>query len=102
MCFFVTGSSLSHISSSSPSSTPTDSDSHGGVQTMHISESLTQHSFQTHSTPTSIIGAQEDDNSTPDGPADVVVPPPIASRPEKTKSIVSLYNKNNCKIFFLI
>lgn len=84
------GSSLSHISSSSPSSTPTDSDSHGGPQTMHISESLTQHSFQTQSTPTSVIGVQEEnDNSTPDGTAEVVIPPPIASRPEKTKSIVS-------------
>lgn len=64
---------------------------------MHISESLTQHSFQTQSTPTSVIGVQEDDNSTTDGMADVVVPPPIASRPEKTKSIVSIVNRMHAK-----
>ncbi|TMW48358.1 hypothetical protein DOY81_006553 [Sarcophaga bullata] len=63
------GSSLSRVSSSSPSSTPTDSELHGsnsGGNLIGVN-----------------IGANEDDIlGTPQPP-----PPPIASRPERTKSI---------------
>lgn len=86
------GSSFSHISTSSLSSTPTDSESHagGGGQTTHISESLSQHSLHTTS-PT-----HEDNGTVPvelfksgfaSQQMQVVPPPPIANRPERTKSI---------------
>ena len=80
---FRKGSSLSRLSSSSPSSTPTDSESHHGAQIMHISESLTQQSFQ--SPPSAYSSTHEDDQPS------VSPPPPIASRPERTKSIVSVF-----------
>lgn len=69
------GSSLSRVSSSSPSSTPTDSDSHTGPQMMfHASHSHT-HSLG----PPSHNSVHEEE-----------IAPPIASRPERTKSIVSV------------
>lgn len=83
--FEMAGSSLSRVSSSSPSSTPTDSDSHTGVQQstgsgppqmlIHVSHSAhSAHSF-----------VQSAHNST----HEEETAPPIASRPERTKSIVS-------------
>lgn len=85
------GSSFSHISTSSLSSTPTDSDSHaGGAQAMHISESLSQHSFHTTSPTHEDNGIANDlakmSNSHPIQ-LPLPPPPPIASRPERTKSI---------------
>lgn len=75
-------SSLSHVSSSTPSSTPTDSESHHSGQILHpvaVSESSTQQSLQI--TDNSVNEeASSDDNAPP--------PPPISSRPERTKSIV--------------
>lgn len=79
----ILASSLSHVSSSTPSSTPTDSESHHSGQILHpavISESSTQQSLQI--TDNSVNEeASSDDNAPP--------PPPISSRPERTKSIVS-------------
>lgn len=70
------------MSSSTPSSTPTDSESHHSGQILHpavISESSTQQSLQI--TDNSVNEeASSDDNAPP--------PPPISSRPERTKSIV--------------
>ncbi|CAD7093824.1 unnamed protein product [Hermetia illucens] len=68
------GSSLSRVSSSSPSSTPTDSESHTGPQVIPLSQS---HSHNL--VPSSHSSTNEDDIAPP--------PPPIASRPERTKSI---------------
>lgn len=78
----IAASSLSHVSSSSPSSTPTDSESHHSEQILHpaVSESSTQQSFQI--TDNSVNEEASSDESAP--------PPPISSRPERTKSIVSL------------
>lgn len=93
MFIHFVGSSQSHLSSSSPSSTPTDSESHTGAQIMHISESLTQQSFHTPSS--AHMSANEDDNT------DVMpapLPPPIASRPERTKSIVSTNLMSNFRL----
>lgn len=64
--FFCVGSSLSRVSSSSPSSTtPTEAET--GPQSYHS---------PAHATSSEI----EDE-----------APPPVASRPERTKSIVSVY-----------
>lgn len=82
-CVCKAASSLSHVSSSSPSSTPTDSESHHSGQILHpaVSESSTQQSLQI--TDNSVNEeASSDDNAPP--------PPPISSRPERTKSIVSV------------
>lgn len=66
------GSSLSRVSSSSPSSTPTDSESHGpGPQVLPTSHSIA------HSLAPSIHNSEHDEE----------IAPPIASRPERTKSI---------------
>lgn len=65
------GSSLSRVSSSSPSSTPTDSESHAGPQVIPLSQS---HSHNL--VPSSHSSTNEDE-----------IAPPIASRPERTKSI---------------
>ncbi|XP_055546160.1 serine/threonine-protein kinase Pak isoform X2 [Wyeomyia smithii] len=88
------GSSLSRVSSSSPSSTPTDSESHGpgGVNQVHLSSS--------HSQAYSLGPLSSHHNSTGDHDSDELgalssggsisgngIPPPIASRPERTKSI---------------
>ncbi|XP_053694036.1 serine/threonine-protein kinase Pak isoform X2 [Sabethes cyaneus] len=88
------GSSLSRVSSSSPSSTPTDSESHGpgGVSQVHLSSS--------HSQAYSLGPLSSHHNSTGDHDSDELgalssggsisgngIPPPIASRPERTKSI---------------
>lgn len=78
-------SSLSHVSSSTPSSTPTtDSESHHSAQIHQaVSESSTQQSLQI--TDNSLNDeASSDENLQPSPP-----PPPISSRPERTKSIVS-------------
>lgn len=75
---------MSHVSSSTPSSTPTDSESHHSGQILHpaVSESSTQQSLQI--TDNSVNEeASSDDNAPP--------PPPISSRPERTKSIVSFF-----------
>lgn len=77
-------SSLSHVSSSTPSSTPTtDSESHHSAQIHQaVSESSTQQSLQI--TDNSLNDEpSSDDNLQPSPP-----PPPITSRPERTKSIV--------------
>lgn len=90
------GSSLSRVSSSSPSSTPTDSEIHGsnsggliGVANLNIGSvsggshivSLSQsHSYNAFAI-SSHSSANEDDIVLP------ALPPPIASRPERTKSI---------------
>lgn len=82
---FSSASSLSHVSSSTPSSTPTtDSESHHSAQIHQaVSESSTQQSLQI--TDTSLNDEpSSDDNLQPSPP-----PPPISSRPERTKSIVS-------------
>lgn len=71
------------MSSSTPSSTPTDSESQHSGQILHpaVSESSTQQSLQI--TDNSVNEeASSDDNAPP--------PPPISSRPERTKSIVSV------------
>lgn len=83
-CFALAASSLSHVSST-PSSTPTDSESHHSGQILHpiVSESSTQQSF--HLTDISANEEASSDDSTPPPP------PPISSRPERTKSIVCLY-----------
>ncbi|XP_058823204.1 serine/threonine-protein kinase Pak-like isoform X2 [Topomyia yanbarensis] len=87
------GSSLSRVSSSSPSSTPTDSESHGpGVNQVHLSSS--------HSQAYSLGPLSSHHNSTGERDSDELgglssggsisgngIPPPIASRPERTKSI---------------
>lgn len=65
------GSSLSRVSSSSPSSTPTDSESHTGPNVLTSSQSHS-HNF----VPSSHSSSHEDE-----------IAPPIASRPERTKSI---------------
>lgn len=83
-----TASSLSHVSSSTPSSTPTDSESHHSGQILHpaVSESSTQQSLQI--TDNSVNEeASSDDNAPP--------PPPISSRPERTKSIVCVNHAIN-------
>uniref|UniRef100_A0A1L8DKS4 non-specific serine/threonine protein kinase n=1 Tax=Nyssomyia neivai TaxID=330878 RepID=A0A1L8DKS4_9DIPT len=72
------GSSLSRVSSSSPSSTPTDSESHGGPQVIQYN---THHHLPAHvpsiiPLPQSHFSSDQED-----------VAPPIASRPERTKSI---------------
>ncbi|XP_055848678.1 serine/threonine-protein kinase Pak isoform X2 [Episyrphus balteatus] len=90
------GSSLSRVSSSSPSSTPTDSEIHGsnsggligvanlniggvsgGTHTVPLSQSHSYNAFAT----SSHSSTNEDDIVLP------APPPPIASRPERTKSI---------------
>ncbi|XP_055902180.1 serine/threonine-protein kinase Pak isoform X2 [Eupeodes corollae] len=90
------GSSLSRVSSSSPSSTPTDSEIHGsnsggligvanlniggvsgGTHTVPLSQSHSYNAFAT----SSHSSTNEDDIALP------APPPPIASRPERTKSI---------------
>lgn len=79
---FIAASSLSHVSSGSPSSTPTDSESHHSGQILHpaVSESSTQQSLQI--TDNSVNEEAFSDECAP--------PPPISSRPERTKSIVSV------------
>ncbi|XP_059621674.1 serine/threonine-protein kinase Pak isoform X2 [Phlebotomus argentipes] len=68
------GSSLSRVSSSSPSSTPTDSESHPQVIQYNTHHHLPAHVPSLIPMP-QLAGDQED------------VAPPIASRPERTKSI---------------
>ncbi|GAB0100419.1 Non-specific serine/threonine protein kinase [Sergentomyia squamirostris] len=72
------GSSLSRVSSSSPSSTPTDSESHGGPQMIQYN---THHHLPAH-VPSLIPMLQSHLSSDQED-----VAPPIASRPERTKSI---------------
>lgn len=79
------GSSLSRVSSSSPSSTPTDSDSHAGPQVLSSS-----HSNAYSLAPSSHNSADNDNDE---------IAPPIASRPERTKSIVSHDCHYNCLFY---
>lgn len=84
------GSSLSRVSSSSPSSTPTDSETHS-----HVGHVVLQ-AINNHSIPTSISmqnnhGMHNLNHShSPRHSEEEEIAPPIASRPERTKSIVSI------------
>lgn len=83
------GSSLSRVSSSSPSSTPTDSESQS-----HVGHVVLQ-TINNHTTiPTSISmqnnhGVHNLNHSARSSGQEEEIAPPIASRPERTKSIVS-------------
>jgi hypothetical protein len=87
------GSSLSRVSSSSPSSTPTDSESHvGHVVLQSINNS-------NHSNIPTSISMQNNhhivhniSHSARSSEQEEEIAPPIASRPERTKSIVSYYS----------
>ncbi|XP_040157115.1 serine/threonine-protein kinase PAK 3 isoform X5 [Anopheles arabiensis] len=86
------GSSLSRVSSSSPSSTPTDSESHGGPGAQIISSSHSQAYSLGLSSHNSAGDHDSDDLGILSGSASGSIsgngiPPPIASRPERTKSI---------------
>lgn len=78
------------MSSSTPSSTPTDSESHHSGQILHpaVSESSTQQSLQITDNSVNEEASSGDDNAPP--------PPPISSRPERTKSIVK------CQSYFTL
>ncbi|XP_055635510.1 serine/threonine-protein kinase Pak isoform X2 [Toxorhynchites rutilus septentrionalis] len=84
------GSSLSRVSSSSPSSTPTDSEFHGpgGVGQVHLSQAYSLGPLSSHHN-----SAGDHDSDELGGPSSGGsisgngIPPPIASRPERTKSI---------------
>uniref|UniRef100_A0A182UHB0 non-specific serine/threonine protein kinase n=1 Tax=Anopheles melas TaxID=34690 RepID=A0A182UHB0_9DIPT len=85
-------SSLSRVSSSSPSSTPTDSESHGGPGAQIISSSHSQAYSLGLSSHNSAGDHDSDDLGILSGSASGSIsgngiPPPIASRPERTKSI---------------
>lgn len=83
------GSSLSRVSSSSPSSTPTDSDSHVGHVVL---QTISNNSNHSNNIPTSIsmqnnhIGHSVS-HSARSSEQEEEIAPPIASRPERTKSI---------------
>ncbi|XP_050068707.1 serine/threonine-protein kinase Pak isoform X1 [Anopheles maculipalpis] len=86
------GSSLSRVSSSSPSSTPTDSESHGGPGAQIISSSHSQAYSLGLSSHNSAGDHDSDELGVLSGSASGSIsgngiPPPIASRPERTKSI---------------
>ncbi|XP_021708525.1 serine/threonine-protein kinase PAK 1 isoform X2 [Aedes aegypti] len=89
------GSSLSRVSSSSPSSTPTDSESHGpgGVGQVHLSSSHSQaYSLGPLSSHHNSASGEHDSDelgglSSGGSISGNGIPPPIASRPERTKSI---------------
>ncbi|XP_053660842.1 serine/threonine-protein kinase Pak [Anopheles marshallii] len=86
------GSSLSRVSSSSPSSTPTDSESHGGPGAQIISSSHSQAYSLGLSSHNSAGDHDSDELGILSGSASGSIsgngiPPPIASRPERTKSI---------------
>uniref|UniRef100_A0A2M4AHY2 non-specific serine/threonine protein kinase n=1 Tax=Anopheles triannulatus TaxID=58253 RepID=A0A2M4AHY2_9DIPT len=87
------GSSLSRVSSSSPSSTPTDSESHGGPGAQVISSShsqayslgLSSHNSAGDHDSDEVLGVLS--GSASGSISGNGIPPPIASRPERTKSI---------------
>uniref|UniRef100_U5EZW5 non-specific serine/threonine protein kinase n=1 Tax=Corethrella appendiculata TaxID=1370023 RepID=U5EZW5_9DIPT len=91
------GSSLSRVSSSSPSSTPTDSESHGpGPQVISQSHShqyslgpLSSHHNSSENDHDDYIGCINTGQGGGGGSisGNGILPPPIASRPERTKSI---------------
>uniref|UniRef100_A0AAG5CU50 non-specific serine/threonine protein kinase n=1 Tax=Anopheles atroparvus TaxID=41427 RepID=A0AAG5CU50_ANOAO len=86
------GSSLSRVSSSSPSSTPTDSESHGGPGAQVISSSHSQAYSLGLSSHNSAGDHDSEELGVLSGSASGSIsgngiPPPIASRPERTKSI---------------
>uniref|UniRef100_A0A1Q3G094 non-specific serine/threonine protein kinase n=1 Tax=Culex tarsalis TaxID=7177 RepID=A0A1Q3G094_CULTA len=95
------GSSLSRVSSSSPSSTPTDSESHGGGVggQVHLSSShsqayslgpLSSHHNSAGDHDSDELGGISSSGGSITGSATNnggVIPPLIASRPERTKSI---------------
>lgn len=103
------GSSLSRVSSSSPSSTPTDSETQS-----HVGHVLLQNNH--HTIPTSISMQNNHGNhnnlhghSVHSSEHEEEIAPPIASRPERTKSIVSLIILNKllqlmlfCLIYFTV
>lgn len=97
------GSSLSRVSSSSPSSTPTDSESQSHVVLQTIN------SNHTANIPTSISMQNNHvlhniSNSARSSEQEEEIAPPIASRPERTKSIVShnvtVFTRNIITRFF--
>lgn len=85
------GSSLSRVSSSSPSSTPTDSESQS-----HVGHVVLQTINSNHTNIPTSISMQNNHvlhnicNSARSSGQEEEIAPPIASRPERTKSIVSL------------
>jgi hypothetical protein len=84
------GSSISRVSSSSPSSTPTDSESQSHVGHV-VLQTINNHS----NLPTSISMQNNHvihtiSNSARSSEQEEEIAPPIASRPERTKSIVSV------------
>lgn len=86
------GSSLSRVSSSSPSSTPTDSESQSHVGHVVLQ---TINSNHTANIPTSISMQNNHvlhniSDSARSSEQEEEIAPPIASRPERTKSIVSI------------
>lgn len=89
------GSSLSRVSSSSPSSTPTDSESHGGHVVLQTNLSLTTStSFQNNHV--GIVSAGQipiQSQSMHSSEQEEELGPPIANRPERTKSIVCILLK---------
>lgn len=94
------GSSLSRVSSSSPSSTPTDSESQS-----HVGHVLLQTINSNHTTniPTSISMQNNHvlhniNNSARSSGQEEEIAPPIASRPERTKSIVSITFPEMCRL----
>lgn len=87
------GSSLSRVSSSSPSSTPTDSESHVGHVALQSNHSLTPSSSLQNNHSGSIgLGGHNliQSHSVHSSEHEEEIAPPIASRPERTKSIVSI------------
>lgn len=103
------GSSLSRVSSSSPSSTPTDSESHGpgGVGQVHLSSSHSQaYSLGPLSSHHNSASGEHDSDelgglSSGGSISGNGIPPPIASRPERTKSIVSIICLALIPIYYL-
>jgi hypothetical protein len=83
------GSSLSRVSSSSPSSTPTDSDTHSHVGGHVVLQTINHHSIPTSISMHNNHGTHHNMNhSTRSSGHDEEIAPPIANRPERTKSIV--------------
>lgn len=90
------GSSLSRVSSSSPSSTPTDSESHVGHVVLQSNHTLTPSSSLQNNHVGSLghVGhnnkIQSQSVHSSEHEEEKEIAPPIASRPERTKSIVSI------------
>jgi hypothetical protein len=81
---------LSRVSSSSPSSTPTDSETHSNIGGHVVLQNINHHSIPTSISMQNSHGIHHNLNhSTRSSGHDEEIAPPIASRPERTKSIVS-------------